>query len=97
MPTGSRQATVIAPQALLMMNSPLLRESAAAFGSRLKASSGTVSERIEEAWLLAFGRPPSVSEVELAESFIHSGNGESEQWQLFCQSLFASNEFIYLN
>ena len=97
MPTGSRQSTVIAPQALLMLNSPLLRESAAAFGSRLLASAGTVPERIEEAWLLAFGRRPSERETEMAEAFIESGNGENEQWQLFCQSLFASNEFIYLN
>lgn len=97
MPTGSRQSTVIAPQALLMMNSPLLRESAAAFGSRLRKSAGSVPERIEEAWLLAFGRTPSESEIEMSETFINSGKNESEQWQRFCQSLFASNEFIYLN
>ncbi|MDF1738048.1 MAG: PSD1 and planctomycete cytochrome C domain-containing protein [Verrucomicrobiales bacterium] len=97
MPTGSRQSTVIAPQALLMMNSPLLRESAAAFSSRLRESEGTVSERIEKAWLLAFGRSPSEGETEMAAAFIESGNGENEQWESFCQSLFASNEFIYLN
>ncbi len=48
MPTGDRNSTVIAPQALLMMNSDLSIDSAEAFASRVKKEAKTTPERIEK-------------------------------------------------
>ena len=96
MPTGNRPTTVVAPQALLMLNSPLSIESAAAFSSRIRREADGTTDRIQLAWRLAYGREPNRDEMESALSFINQSPEETEHWDLFCQTLFASNEFIYL-
>ena len=65
--------------------------------------------RIREAYERALGRPPAPKEIDGALTLIAqvSHAMESRQpdergrrvfaWQSFCKSLFASNEFIYLN
>ena len=95
MPTGHRNATVVAPQALLMMNSDLIMDSANAFAARIKDYSGYDAARINRAYDLAFGRSPTEAESQRALAFLGE-NAPAEVWSLFCQSLFASNEFIYL-
>lgn len=97
MPTGDRESTVIAPQALLMMNSPLARESAAAFAARVRQEAGPdVVDRIETAWLLALGRTPTEAERAAAKDFL-GAESLSDSWALLCQALLASNQFVYLN
>jgi hypothetical protein len=59
MPTGRRNSTVVAPQALLMMNSQLVMQSATEFATRILAESGDESHRVRLAYTLAFGRPSS--------------------------------------
>jgi hypothetical protein len=109
MPTGRRNSTVVAPQALLMMNSQLVMQSATEFATRILAESGDESHRVRLAYTLAFGRPSSEVEIGRAHAFLEaataagrtdaaavSGEVERDAWALFCQALFASNEFIYL-
>ena len=95
MPTGHRNATVVAPQALLLLNSELIMDSAEGFAARLKAFSGYDDARVSQAYQLAFGRSPTAAETRRALEFL-GANASPQDWSLFCQSLFASNEFIYL-
>ncbi|HEY0982197.1 DUF1553 domain-containing protein, partial [Schlesneria sp.] len=95
MPTGDRSSTVVAPQALLLMNSDLVMDSADALAERLRTASGYDEARIQLAYELAFGRPPQEAEIKRAMQFLGE-NATRQDWSLFCQSLFASNEFIYL-
>lgn len=96
MPTGNRPTTVVAPQALLLLNSPVSIESAAAFSSRIRMEEETSENRIRLAWRLAYGREIRDSELQSALAFINQSPQDNEQWNLFCQTLFASNEFMYL-
>jgi hypothetical protein len=109
MPTGSRNTTTVAPQALLMLNSDLVMDCADAFARRVLQSAETEESRIDRAYQLALGRPASPEEIRTGASFINSlivqaltGAAsvdpveEQRAWSLFCQSLFASNEFIYV-
>lgn len=96
MPTGDRNTTVIAPQALLLMNSALMTDSSAAFASRVLQAEKTLPARIRHAWRLAYGREPDSTEAELATGFLREAPDSPPQWVLFCQSLLASNQFIYL-
>jgi hypothetical protein len=104
-PTGSRNATVVAPQALWLMNSDLILEAAEKLAARVLARPGRDdTARLQEAYLLTYGRPPTGSEEKRARKFLEtfatgSGEGASrgQAWTAFCQSLFAANEFIYLN
>jgi len=109
MPTGSRNATVVAPQALLMMNAGLLMDSADHLATLLLSESLDNSRRVQVAYERALGRLPSDSEskrslafiseltsAELADAASVDSKAEHSAWSMFCQSLFASNEFIYL-
>jgi hypothetical protein len=98
MPTGSRSSTVIAPQALIMMNAPVVMESSARLAARL-ASLPSDNQRVQEAYALLYGRPPLAKEkadaFSLLRDFQSTGKPENA-WARLCQTLFAANEFIYL-
>lgn len=104
MPTGNRNSTVVAPQALLMMNSELVMDSADEMARQLLDYSQDKAARVQAAYDRAFGRPPTDLETQRVLAFVAeltSGEGtnndhEQQAWALFCQSLLASNEFIYL-
>lgn len=109
MPTGLRSSTVVAPQALLMMNSDLVLDSAAALADELLADQhNSDAERVAAAYRKALGREPSGLESSRAIEFfgelttVTGATGEvnreqqQQAWMLLCQSLFSSNEFIYL-
>jgi len=97
MPTGSRNSTVIAPQALIMMNAPVVMESSTRLAAQL--ASRPEPERVQQAYALLYGRPPSERETTEALALIgdFSATEKPERaWALLCQALFAANEFIYL-
>jgi hypothetical protein len=109
MPTGSRNATVVAPQALLLMNAGLVMDSADIFATMLINRTQDQSGRIAYAYERTLGRQPSEVESHRALAFVSdlttsaltdaaNVDAEAERlaWSMFCQSLFASNEFIYL-
>ncbi len=102
-PTGHRNSTTVAPQALLMMNSELIMDSAKAFAQRLSDHSNDSASRINLAYELAFGRQPTESELQRAIAFVNelrndpnSSQVTQRLWSIWCQALLASNEFIYI-
>jgi hypothetical protein len=98
MPTGSRNSTVIAPQALIMMNAPVVRESGTRLAAKL-ASIATDEQRVDRVYALLYARPPTDDEKANALAFVRdlSATDKPEKaWALLCQTLFAANEFIYL-
>jgi len=98
MPTGSRNSTVIAPQALIMMNSPVVMECGARLAARL-SSLADDNQRVQEIYAVLYNRAPSERENErvlaAVRDFSRSAKPESA-WSLMCQTLLAANEFIYL-
>lgn len=103
-PTGSRNTTTVAPQALLMLNSQLVMESADVWAESLLKQSGNDANRIRVAYERAFGRSPTDAETKRALAFVAAsiaGDGDTaaarrRAWSLLCQSLLATNEFIYV-
>ncbi|MBI3858360.1 MAG: DUF1553 domain-containing protein, partial [Planctomycetes bacterium] len=77
---GRRARTTVAPQALTLLNDPFVRGSAKAFAE--KAGSH------ERAFLLALGREPKPSELEVAKKLDLAD---------FCHVLFTLNEFVYVD
>jgi hypothetical protein len=111
MPTGNRNATVVAPQALLMMNDDLVLDSAREFATEVMRHSNAAERRVELAYGTALGRKPSSAETERALGFVDkwkvaassqidqsakADEAEHAAWAMFCHSLMASNEFIYI-
>ena len=103
MSSGSRDATVVAPQALFMMNSSVMLTHSLAMADHLLGRTGaTDAERIREAYERALSRPPSAQEIDRALTYLARFETEwkgdrRHAWQSFCKSLLASSEFAYLN
>ena len=108
-PNGKRACTVVAPQALYLMNNPFVAEQARAFAGELLKGDSPDPDRVRAAYLRAFGRPASDSEVSRATEFIRAYEaalGASERdaakrraraWAGWCHVLFASSEFVYVD
>ncbi len=104
---GSRPNTIVAPQALLFMNSPHIRRNALKFVEKLQddgpAGGVTLGYRA------ALGRNPTDTERAAAAGFVaqqessyaKAGRDDKEARRLaladFCQVLFGLNEFIYID
>lgn len=100
MSNGDRDSTVVAPQALFMMNSSVILKHSLKMAESLQTLEPNA--RIAAAYQRALSRPPTNQEVDQALTFIakmqKEWNGDSlKAWQSFCKSLLASSEFIYLN
>ena len=101
-PTGNRQTTTLPTQAMFLMNSPWVTKLGTAMANRLAKSTGDSIERVNLAYKLCYCRLATESEVMDAIGFINQYGKESEEaqaeaWSAFCQLLFLSNEFTYIN
>ncbi|MCC6395240.1 MAG: DUF1549 domain-containing protein [Bryobacterales bacterium] len=107
---GDRHSTVIAPQALFMMNADLVLNATHTMAEKLLADSSLDdAARIREVYERALARPPAAKDIDRALTFIAQIGKQLESretdaakrrllsWQSFCKALLTSNEFIYLN
>ena len=98
---GQRSSTLVAPQALFMMNAPLMDQASRGFAKRLaRESEGGDADRIVRAFQVAYSRRPDAAEVGSWQDFLRryrvASGSRSEAWQALCRVLLASNEFLYL-
>ncbi len=113
----SRPSSTVAPQSLMMMNSDFILTHAKAFAERLQSTAGvpveadsSVGPLVEQAFELAYCRPPSESELAISQEFLShqletieatrpADAAESPMLQAMtnlCQVLLSSNEFLYI-
>ena len=109
-PNGDRDSTVVAPQALFMMNgSVLLKHSRKLAESLLARPNLDDAGRIRDAYQRALGRPPAAREIDQALTMLarveslwpdrqkDAGERRTLAWQSFCKALLGANEFIYVD
>jgi hypothetical protein len=65
-----RPISTFAPQALILLNGPFMQEQARAFAARLCREAKSDAARVERAFRLALGRPPTPAERQLAGRFL---------------------------
>jgi hypothetical protein len=107
---GRRENTTVAPQALALLNDTFVRARAMDFAQRVEKEAGAEPKaQVHLAWRLALGREPSTDELETATTFLNEqirqrstrdpARTETKQLALadLCQSIFALNEFIYVD
>ena len=107
--TENRRESTVALQALYMMNSPFMKETANAFAQRLLNSSSDDDARIRHAWEITQSRAPTDEELSDARSYVADyqselkaagkPDAEAEQmaWGSFSRALLSSNEFLYVD
>ena len=106
-----RPASNVAPQALMLMNSDFIVAMAAEFARRLLGDSAQDrTGQLRRGWELAFNRQPSDDQLQAADSFLRIQLAtlqedqphldDSARYQLalatYCQALFGSNRFLYI-
>jgi hypothetical protein len=96
MPTGSRNSTVVAPQALIMLNSPLATNSAGKLAAKLEEQEPADAARVQRAYEILYARAATPPEEQRALAFVKSKSGNRDAWTLLCHTLMAANEFMYL-
>lgn len=103
-----RVATNSAPQALMLMNSDFVLTQAGYFAQRLRKEAPEGLERqVARAWEIAYNRPVTPEESELALRFVRkqqeqqkaAGPEKADLAALtnLCQQLLSSNEFLYVD
>jgi hypothetical protein len=108
---GRRQATLVAPQALALLNDPFVRTQAEQFAVRLIKERDATPGRVQLAFETCLARAPEDEELAAACDFIsarqtdreqrNGGRQPAEAYQAavadFCQVLFGLNEFLYID
>ena len=102
--TGKRASTVIASQALYLMNNPFVVAQAKAFADSLLKDGENDNDRVASAYRRAFARPATAAEVSRARDFVReyeaalagAKGAHATAWAAWCQVLFASSEFVYV-
>ncbi len=104
--SGDRATTVVASQALLMLNSDIVMQAAGSFAERLIADLDNDDLRLTRLYAIAFGRPPTPDErladlaflnsVEQAQSNENADMQRKKAWSTLCHVVLASNEFLYV-
>jgi hypothetical protein len=102
MPTGRRNVSTVATQALFMLNHPWVREQATSAARKLLAEPGLDDAgRLDRAFRLTTGRYPTSTEREISLKHIQASTAGSPEernaaWASLLQSLFASIDFRYV-
>jgi uncharacterized protein DUF1553/uncharacterized protein DUF1549/cytochrome c len=96
-----RPATIVAPQALFMMNNPMVRDQARAMTEDLLKREGSDEERVRRVWMRLFSRPASEEEVRTTlyhrDRLAKQGGTMPAAWTNVLHALMASNEFLFVD
>ncbi|RLS57386.1 MAG: DUF1553 domain-containing protein, partial [Planctomycetota bacterium] len=87
-----RDTTVVAPQALMLLNSPDAIRYAEGLATRVATESASPPESIEGVFRHVLQRPPSPGELELATRFL-----KNQPMSELCRALLNLNEFSYVD
>ena len=101
--TGNRESSNTANQALYLMNNPFVIQQSEAFAKRITKEGKKIADQLASAFVIAYGREPTSGERSATAQFVRDfgARGDSDQraevLSAFCQSLFASAEFRYID
>jgi hypothetical protein len=92
-----RGTTVVSPQALYLMNAPLMKESAEAMTRQL--TEADAGKRLDQLYRKVLARAPRETERARARTFLEDARvgalAETERWTALAQVLLMSNEFTH--
>ena len=96
---AQRDNTTVAPQALFLMNGPLVGEVARLLVNRPEITGVPPGpERVAALVRLLFARPPTAAEQELVDRFFGedpAARNDPAAWQTLAEGLLLTNEFVF--
>ncbi len=104
-PTGRRDVSIVAPQALALLNNEWVHSESTAMAMRAMASAVDAESRVESAWRIALVRNPTATEKQASIEYIErlralakdEPNAELLAWSSLCHTLINTNEFMYVD
>jgi hypothetical protein len=106
LPCGQRDVSVVAPQALALLNGDFAHEQSKAVAARVRAAAGQDPlAQVRAAWRLVLARVPSETESSAAlahltrqrQHFESSPQADELALSSLCHALLNCNEFIYVD
>ncbi len=102
---GRRDVTIVAPQALALLNDPFVHERSHALARRVTSAESDPAKRVATAWRFALGRNPTDSEqaasLQHVESqrtrFADQPSPDEAAWASLCHVLLNLNELAYVD
>ncbi len=103
---ASREESTVAPQALALLNSPVIRDLATKLATKVRPNPETsIAQAIDQTYQLALARPATEAEQAAMTSFIQrqkdsrgiDPNAESLAVRDFCHLVLCMNEFVYVD
>ena len=107
-PSGDRAMTTVAPQALMMLNSDFVMQSADELAARLLGELSDDDQRLSRMHVLAYGREASAEERQAHRVFLAKveqsvtameldvGKRRQQVWSVLSHVILAANEFVYV-
>jgi hypothetical protein len=97
--TGRRNVSTVAPQSLFMLNNPFVIDQARHAAERLLADKDCADDpaRLQCAYRMTLGRPPTGQERRIAMEFLKGSADPQDAWARVMHALFASMDFRYEN
>ncbi len=98
-----RNESIVAPQALFLMNDPLVKDLATALSDRIvrEVPTGDIQQRIKRLYLVVLGRLPSKDEVDIGLQILHDQMGtnltSADNWPGYCRLVVSTNEFMFVD
>lgn len=98
-----RNESIVAPQALFLMNDPLVQELATVLSDRIvrEVPTGPHHQRIERLYQIALGRLPSNEEVDIGMKILDDQIGidsaTTTSWSGYCRLVVSTNEFMFVD
>ncbi|WP_031500133.1 DUF1549 and DUF1553 domain-containing protein [Bryobacter aggregatus] len=96
--SGARSETIIAPQALYLMNNAFVTARAADFAKQVLSAEGlSDAGYVRRAWRLALTRDPDPVDIETAVTFLKQHPVQQDAWTSYCRVLLSTNQLHYID
>jgi hypothetical protein len=96
-PVDKRTVSTVAPQALFLLNNPFVLAQTQALAKRFLDMGKDDEARINRAYHLLYGRPPTTEESTVGRVFLRRAGGGEQAWQEYAEILLCANEFVYVD
>lgn len=102
---GKRESSNTPSQALYMLNNQFVVEQSEALARVLLKNSSNIEDQVKQAFIVCYGRNATEAEIEASRNFLKEFDPpgafkrvqQINRLSAFCQALFASAEFRFLN
>ncbi len=96
--SDQRSESILATQALFLLNDPFVHAQAKALAQRCETAAAEPDARMRHLYRLALGRSPTPNEIEIGRELLHQVAPPSyNAWERYCHLLLCTNEFLYVD